>query len=357
MVTYLTGGSGYLGGEIVRALALNERTVHAQVLVPVRDKAGKTGQERFDPLFSGGRNPHQHARWVAPAEPIPDDAEVVILNAFDVAFHKDIARVLRESVAPTLALLEECSKLSLKTGKLRKVILVSTAYVQPPLPFKRCDGPITPFHGAADPWGLYGKLLNGEMGWQDLVDDKDNDSHFTTNAYIYAKTLLEHLVATFKDLPCTYIVRPSIIGPSRCGKRGNAASPGCASAKLMDSPVGRFVPSTGCECMHGLLHPPIYGTHPLIQPHYPRRAQPLDLNPQQADQTTATCAVDTQVPTTSLWTTLPAESCRLWQTSHHPGLLPTRSLCGRLTGCPPPTSASRPSSTRANGSSHRQPSG
>lgn len=262
MVTYLTGGSGYLGGEIVRALALNERTVHAQVLVPVRDKAGKTGQERFDTLFSGGRNPHQHARWVAPKEPIPDDAEVVILNAFDVAFHKDIARVLRESVAPTLALLEECSKLSLKTGKLRKVILVSTAYVQPPLPFKRCDGPITPFHGAADPWGLYGKLLNGEMGWQDLVDDKDNDSHFTTNAYIYAKTLLEHLVATFKDLPCTYIVRPSIIGTSRCGKRGNAASPGCASAKLMDSPVGRFVPSTGCECMHGLLHPPIYGTHP-----------------------------------------------------------------------------------------------
>ena len=39
---------------------------------------------------------------------------------------------------------------------------------------------------------------DGEMGWQDLVDDKDNDSHVTTNAYIYAKTLLEHLVATFK---------------------------------------------------------------------------------------------------------------------------------------------------------------
>ena len=262
MVTYLTGGSGYLGGEIVRALALNESTAHAEVLVPVRDKGGKTGQERFDALFTGGRNPHEHTRWVAPEEPIPDDAEVVILNAFDVAFHKDIARVLRESVAPTLALLEECSRQSLKNGKLRKVIIVSTAYVQPPLPFKRCDGPITPFHGAADPWALYNKLLKGEIGWQDLVDDKDNDSHFTTNAYIYAKTLLEHLVATFNGLPCTYIVRPSIIGPSRCGTRGNAASPGCASAKLMDSPVGRFVPSTGCECLHGFLHCLIYGLHP-----------------------------------------------------------------------------------------------
>ena len=247
MVTYLTGGSGYLGGEIVRALALNERSANDEILIPVRDKRGKTGQERFDALFSDGNSLHKHLKWVAPEDPIPDDTEVVILNAFDVAFHKDIGRVLRESVAPTLALLEQCSKLSLKSGNLRKVIVVSTAYVQPPLPYRRCDGPITPFNGAADPWALYGKLVKGEMNWQDLVDCKDNDPHFTTNAYIYAKTLLEHLIATFTDLPRTYIVRPSVIGPSSCGTRGNPASPGCASARLMGSPVGRFMPSSGCE--------------------------------------------------------------------------------------------------------------
>ena len=104
------------------------------------------------------------------------------------------------------------------------------------------------------------------MGWQDLVDCKDNDPHFTTNAYIYAKTLMEHLIATFTDLPRTYIVRPSVIGPSSCGTRGNPASPGCASARLMGSPVGRFMPSSGCESVsvHACMAcPPLSLTYAL----------------------------------------------------------------------------------------------
>lgn len=246
MAIYLTGGSGYLGGEIVRSLALDKLAEDKKVLVPVREKRGKSGQERFESIFRGGGNPHKHTQWIDPAAPIPDETEVVILNAFDVAFHTDIARVLRESVAPTLALLEQCSKLRAK-GNLRKVIVISTAYVQPPIPFRRCGGPITPFNGAADPWGTYNKLLNKELAWQDLVSHPENDPHSTTNAYIYAKTLMEHLIATFHDLPRTYIIRPSVIGPSSCGERGNLASPGCASVRLMISPVGRFVPSSGCE--------------------------------------------------------------------------------------------------------------
>jgi|EP01046_Picozoa_sp_COSAG06_P035851 nucleoside-diphosphate-sugar epimerase len=253
MAIYLTGGSGYLGGEIVRSLALDKLAEDKKVLVPVREKRGKSGQERFESIFRGGGNPHKHTQWIDPAAPIPDETEVVILNAFDVAFHTDIARVLRESVAPMLALLEQCTQLRAK-GNLKKVVIVSTAYVQPPIPFRRCDGPITPFNGAADPWGTYSQILNGEMVWQDLVDDPRSDTHSTTNAYIYAKTLMEHLIATMNELPRTTIVRPSVIGPSSDGERGNLASPGCASVRLMSTPIGRFVPSSGCESAKSHTH-------------------------------------------------------------------------------------------------------
>ena len=166
------------------------------------------------------------------------------MNAFDVAFHQDVQRVLRESVAPMLALAEECIALKKKLGKLKRVVVVSTAFVQPPLPYKRCDGPIVPFGGAVDPWPLYYSLLKGEKTMEDLRKDPANNPHNCLNAYIYSKTLCEHLLATYADLPIV-IVRPSIIGPSSDGKRGSPRTPGCASIDIMLSPLGRFMPSTG----------------------------------------------------------------------------------------------------------------
>ena len=236
----MTGSSGYLGGEVMKALRDTEATADMRVVVPIRNKGGETGPERFEQLF-GGR---EGAVWADPAAALPETTEVVIMNAFDVAFHQDVQRVLRESVAPMLALAEECIALKKKLGKLKRVVVVSTAFVQPPLPYKRCDGPIVPFGGAVDPWPLYYSLLKGEKTMEDLRKDPANNPHNCLNAYIYSKTLCEHLLATYADLPIV-IVRPSIIGPSSDGKRGSPRTPGCASIDIMLSPLGRFMPSTG----------------------------------------------------------------------------------------------------------------
>lgn len=222
-----------------------------RVDVPVREKRGMTGEERFEKLGKDSAVPEawKTARYVDPAAPIPDDCQVVVLNAFDVAFHKDVAKVLRESVKPLLAYVEQCRELR-KKGNLKQIVIVSTAFVQPPLPFTRCNSPITPFNGAADPWGTYNALLEGKLTWDDLVAHPENNYHSTQNAYIYAKTLTEHLIQDLcksQDLPQVYIVRPSIIGPTADGERGSPATPGCASVRLMMTPLGRFMPSSGCE--------------------------------------------------------------------------------------------------------------
>ena len=205
---YLTGSSGYLGGEVMTALRDTAATAGMRVVVPIRNKGGATGPERFEQLF-GGR---EGVVWADPAAPLPDTTEVVIMNAFDVAFHQDVQRVLRESVAPMLALAEQCVALKKRLGKLQRVVVVSTAFVQPPLPYKRCDGPIVPFAGADDPWPLYHSILAGELTMDDLRKDPRTNPHNTLNAYIFSKTLCEHLLATYADLPIA-IVRPSIIGP------------------------------------------------------------------------------------------------------------------------------------------------
>ena len=240
---YLTGSSGYLGGEIVAALRDTAATAGMRIVAPIRNKRGATGPERFEQLFGGRENFHNTV-WADPAAPLPDTTEVVIMNAFDVAFHQDVQRVLRESVAPMLRLADECVALKKRMGKLQRVVVVSTAFVQPPLPYKRCDGPIVPFGGAADPWPLYHSILKGEKTMDDLRKDPRTNPHTTLNAYIYSKTLCEHLLATYVDLPIV-IVRPSIIGPSSDGKRGSPRTPGCASIDVMLSPLGRFMPSTG----------------------------------------------------------------------------------------------------------------
>eukprot|EP01052_Picozoa_sp_SAG31_P039487 SAG31_NODE_5486_length_2512_cov_1.878989_4_plen_235_part_00 len=189
---YLTGGSGYLGGEILRSLALRPETAGASVVVPIRKKKGQSGPARFAALFGEEesaptpRRERTAAEWADPSDPIPADTEVVVLNAFDVSFHNDVARVLRDSVKPMLELLEQCRKLAAADRpRLRRVVIVSTAFVQPPLPFLRCDAPIEPFGAAADPWAMYESILAGKTSWDDLRADPTNNPHSTQNAYIY----------------------------------------------------------------------------------------------------------------------------------------------------------------------------
>ena len=273
----------------------DKKTEGRRVDLPIRAKRGATGEERFQKIYGDSKQP---TKWADPADPIPDDAECVVLNAFDVAFHKDVPKVLRESVAPTLALIEQCRELA-KKGNLKKIVVVSTAYVQPPLPFNRCDAPITPFNGAADPWGTYKALLDGKIVWDDLVAHPDVNPHNTQNAYIYSKTLMEHLIASYTDIPQVYIVRPSVIGPTSDGERGSPATPGCASVRLMLSPLGRFVPSSGCECL-GLSR-----ASPTVTPIHPTA---------KTKSETFSCAL--QVRTTCSSTTWPAESCRPYRWSH-----------------------------------------
>ena len=85
-VVYLTGGSGYLGREVVRLL---EQGGGAPVYIPVRNKKSsahgmQSGAVRFNQLYppeegasycvpAGGT---RRIRWADPGRPIPPDTEV-----------------------------------------------------------------------------------------------------------------------------------------------------------------------------------------------------------------------------------------------------------------------------------------
>ena len=131
-VYYLTGASGFVGGEIVRALKARSCKIYA----PIRAKKGRSGRERCNALF-GAR-----VHWCDPLAKVPADAETVVLCAFDVAFHTDVQRVLQENVAPMFDLGIDAAR--------HRVVFVSTAYVQPPLPVRLTKRPID-FDGTDDP--------------------------------------------------------------------------------------------------------------------------------------------------------------------------------------------------------------
>ena len=237
---YVTGASGFLGGQLVKDA--HESHPDAKIYIPLRDKKGESAASRFKGLYIGYGD---SVVLCDPKDPIPGDTTHIILNAYSISFKGDIAKVLRDNVEPMLGLLDQCSQLA----GLRSVTVVSTAFVQPPLPYKICKAPI-PFCGSDDPGKLYKQLLADQISWQDLKDDQRNDPHTTTNAYICSKTVMEHLVLqrygdSLEERSVALIIaRPSIISSSEDG-HGSAGTPPCVMTKVVDSIACRTVPGKG----------------------------------------------------------------------------------------------------------------
>jgi len=236
-VVYLTGASGFLGGQILKDITAQPHRF-SKVYLPVRTKKGMSGQERFDSLFGSYKN--RALVYCDAAAPIPPDTTTVILNAYSISFNNDVSDTLRDNVAPMLHLLDQCVQLP----RIDHVVVVSTAYVQPYLPFKMCKAPI-PCHASDDPERAYEQVLSGELSWEDLKQDTRNHPHTLENAYVYSKTLMEHLVThRYQDkLPMT-IFRPSIISCSSDGTYGSRFTPPCATGMLAQSKLGRVFPRT-----------------------------------------------------------------------------------------------------------------
>eukprot|EP00656_Telonema_subtile_P024710 TRINITY_DN26886_c0_g1_i1.p1 TRINITY_DN26886_c0_g1~~TRINITY_DN26886_c0_g1_i1.p1 ORF type:complete len:462 (+),score=54.99 TRINITY_DN26886_c0_g1_i1:92-1477(+) len=233
---YLTGGSGFLGGQLLRDLTASPERF-GKIYLPVRTKKGMSGQERFDALFGAyGKT----CVYCNAADPIPQDTTTIILNAYSISFQNDVQDTLRDNVAPMLALLDQCVKLP----DVRHVVAVSTAYVQPFLPFKMCKAPI-PCHASQNPEKAYQDVLSGKITWAQLQADPVNHQHTTQNAYVYSKTLMEHVVThRYKDSLPLSIVRPSIISCSSDGSYGSRFTPPCAMGMLSQSKVARCFPGT-----------------------------------------------------------------------------------------------------------------
>jgi len=232
---YLTGASGYFGGQLLRDIKAAGIECFDKVYLPVRSKKGQSGQDRFDELFGSCG---EACQYVEPGAPIPEDTNVVILNAYSISFQNDVVNTLEENVLPILSLMDQCTKLK----QLTSVLIVSTAYVQPPLPFKLCKAPI-PCHASEDPEATFQAVLDGSISWEHIKADPRNNPHSSVNAYVYSKTLLEHVVnQRYKHtLPIT-IFRPSMISVSSCGTHGSCFTPPCATGMLAQAKVGRVFP-------------------------------------------------------------------------------------------------------------------
>lgn len=216
---------------------LRRRLPAAVVVVPVRAKevggAFRTGEERFAATFgrSAGTEFHDGPGLC----PTPD---VVVLNAFDVAWHTDVQKTLIENVAPMLAYLDAC--VALPTPP--KVVVVSSAYVQPPAPHAPLSG-LMPMGCGLEAGLWYDGLVDGSLDWESLQSDVAGcHAHTLTNSYIFAKTLMEHLVIQrYGDRLPIAVVRPSNIGPSCDGEHGVTGTFGPQLfASICQTPYFRF---------------------------------------------------------------------------------------------------------------------
>ena len=212
---FVTGGTGLLGRQLVRTI--QKRLPSAVTVLPVRPKridgVDYTAEERFDRLF--GRLPRTELHT---GKGLAGQPDTVVLNAFDVAWHTDVRKTLTENVQPMVEYLDECAQQPTPPN----VVIVSSAYVQPPKPYRQLENELMPMGLAASVETWYEGLLNGTLDWASLdTDDAGCHTHTLTNSYILAKTLMEHLVmARYGDSMPITIVRPSNIGPSADGQHG-----------------------------------------------------------------------------------------------------------------------------------------
>ena len=240
-IVYLTGSSGFIGQMIVDLCETDANI--AKVYCPIRDKNGESGTERFSHLFGDKLK----ARYVSDTAPIPEDTTLLILNAYSVKFARPIVEILNDNVKPMLQLLDQCEE----TGrKIRGISVVSTAYVQPPLPFRRDPDNRIDFllrhHTTA--YELYQDLVNGNTTPDQVMSkiDPNLKDFYTANCYAFSKHIMEHVIhEKYSHLPVC-VVRPSIVAPSRDGRHGHGVRSGFSLfLDLARHPILRFPRNEG----------------------------------------------------------------------------------------------------------------
>lgn len=221
-VLYLTGSSGFLGGYLCKEFDKNPTI--ATVYCPIRTKKGMTGPERLATLL-----PYEKCTYVGIHDPIPPEVTHVVLNAYSTRFDESIRKKLKENVEPIMELLDQCKHLP----NLQCVVFVSTAYVQPPLPFKRLPESRLPLllmteeERKNSPWKNARQVYETILESRDVDDDDSSNNvverhfpnlhpYYKSNSYVFSKHLLESMLEEeYMKHFNVCIVRPSMIAPPR----------------------------------------------------------------------------------------------------------------------------------------------
>lgn len=206
-VVYLTGSSGFLGGYLARDFQADDQI--RKVYCPIRAKKGMSGKDRLKELL-----PYEKCTFVEPTAPIPDDVTHVILNAYNTRFDEEHRAKLKGNIEPILETLEQCKRHS----KIQGICFVSTAYTQPPLPFKRYNGNYLPLlldeandEKKVTATEIFDKILRMDDNFTITDVLPDLHEYYANNSYIFSKHLLETMLGEkYADLPIS-IVRPSMI--------------------------------------------------------------------------------------------------------------------------------------------------
>jgi hypothetical protein len=147
-------------------------------------------------------------------EAIPSDTTHVILNGHSTRFDEELIVKLEQSVAPILKLLEECRRLK---KAIQGIAFVSTAYVQPPLPYRSNEkGRIAflPFPLESSNCDMNAKQEYDAALRSDAAVNQDFLPYYRNNSCLFSKHILEHLLTEqYHDFPIC-VVRPSLICPS-----------------------------------------------------------------------------------------------------------------------------------------------
>jgi nucleoside-diphosphate-sugar epimerase len=212
-VVYLTGASGFLGGFLARDFEKDDSIV--KVYCPIRAKKGQSGPDRLSELLPSLKK----CVYMDPNDVVPADVTHVILNAYNTRFDEEHRSKLKGNIEPILKLLDQCKQRSTTDGNtIRGITFVSTAYTQPPLPFRRYEGNYLPLlldeendRKKMTATEVYDKIMR--MDDHFTVTDVLPDLHpyYAKNSYVFSKHLLETMLGEkYPDLPIS-IVRPSMV--------------------------------------------------------------------------------------------------------------------------------------------------